>query len=145
MKRLRTDGIVIHRAEVFVENDYHIAIDISGNVRELMPIADKAQHAIAFNGNTIAIAVVGCFAAAEKAKYAVPTDAQLSACVALLQRLNAQYGGKLWVAGHSQLGKLATNIPEKLVYGHTCPGERFPLAGVIQKSGLRAWTPPAVA
>ena len=144
MKRLRTDGIVLHRAEIFTPFDYHLLILTDGTVRENVAIDQKGQHAIVFNANTIGVAIIGCFAALEQAKLASPTQAQLNACVELLKKLNAQYGGRLWVAGHSQLGAKGTSVPLKLTYGHTCPGERFPLAGVIAASGLMPWLPAPV-
>lgn len=142
MKRLKTEGIVLHRAEVTTAFDYHYLVQVDGSVKENVPVDDKGEHAIMYNGTTIAVAIIGCFAALEPAKLAVPTPMQLSATVSLLRLLNRAYGGKLWVCGHSQLGTKGTSVPEKLVWGHTCPGERFPLADVIAKSGLVPWMPP---
>lgn len=139
MKRLRTEGIVIHRAEVFSTTEYHFVVDKAGTVKELTPVADKAEHAVYFNSNSIAIAVYGCFASLEPGLNLYPTYQQVVAVVELCKKLNAQFGGQLWVAGHSQLGTKGTTVPVKLTPGHTCPGEFFPLAEVILRSGLRPY------
>lgn len=141
MKRLRTEGLVLHRAEVFTTTDYHFIIMRDGTVKDNLPVDQKGEHAIFFNGFTIAIAIFGDFASAEPGKNSKPTDAQLSACVTLMQKLNKMYGGNLWASGHSQLGAKATNVPSKLLLGHTCPGENFPLAAVILKSGCKIYVP----
>lgn len=139
IKRLRTEGIVIHRAEVFNTTEYHFIVDRAGTVKELTPVADKAAHAVFFNGNSIGLAVFGCFASLEPGVNQYPTYQQVAAVVDLCKRLNTQFGGNLWVTGHSQLGARGTTVPLKLTSGHTCPGEFFPLAKVILWSGLRPY------
>lgn len=139
VKRLRTLGVVIHRAEVFTTTDYHFLIARNGTVQDLVPVSDKADHAIAFNNSTIGVAVFGDFACGEPGINNHPTYQQIVAVVALLKKLNAMYGGSLWCAGHSQLGPTATSFPEKLTFGHTCPGENFPLTDVILRSGLLSY------
>ncbi len=140
IKRLKTLGIVIHRAEVFTADDYHFEINRDGTIKQIVPLTEKGAHAIAFNGTTIAIAVFGDFAALEPGLHSHPTQAQLDTCIALMRSLNALYGNTLWAAGHSQLGPTATDVPSKLIAGHTCPGENFPLADVISKSGCKPYT-----
>jgi N-acetyl-anhydromuramyl-L-alanine amidase AmpD len=132
---------VIHRAEVFTSDDYHFVIFKDGTIKTIVPLAERGAHAIAFNGTTIAIAVFGDFAALEPGLNNHPTQQQLDTCIALMRSLNAMYGNALWAAGHSQLGPTATDVPSKLVYGHTCPGENFPLADVISKSGCKTYKP----
>lgn len=139
IKRLRTTGIVIHRAEVFSTDDYHFRIDRDGTIKQIVPLTDKGAHAIAFNGFTIAIAVFGDFASAEPGQNSSPTQAQLDTCIALMRSLNALYGNTLWAAGHTQLGPSATDVRLKLIKGHTCPGENFPLQDVIAKSGCKPY------
>jgi N-acetyl-anhydromuramyl-L-alanine amidase AmpD len=117
--------------------DYHFIIMRDGTVKDNVPVADKGEHAIFYNGSTIAIAVFGDFAALEPGRNNVPTPQQIAACISLMQKLNKMYGGKLWASGHSQLGPKGTAVPSKLLPGHTCPGENFPLASVILKSGCR--------
>jgi N-acetyl-anhydromuramyl-L-alanine amidase AmpD len=132
---------VIHRAEVFTSDDYHFVIFKDGTIKTIVPLTERGAHAIAFNGTTIAIAVFGDFAALEPGLNNHPTQQQLDTCIALMRSLNAMYGNALWAAGHSQLGPTATDVPSKLVYGYTCPGENFPLADVISKSGCKTYKP----
>lgn len=139
MKRLRTEGIVVHRAEVFTLDDYHFCINRDGTLKQIVPLTDKGAHAIAFNGNTIAIAVFGCFASKMPGRNSNPSQPQVDTCIALMRSLNALYGNTLWAAGHSQLGKAGTDVAQKLEVGFTCPGENFPLADVIAKSGLKPY------
>lgn len=128
---------MIHRAEVFDKGAYHFTIQTDGKVIENMPVDEKGAHALNYNGKTIGIAIYGDFAAFEPGRYHWPTPEQISACITLLQKLNKMYGGNLWVTGHSLLGTKGTSIAKKLIPGHTCPGENFPLASVILKSGCR--------
>ena len=144
MIRARTDGIILHRAEVYSLTDYHYVVMRDGSVKPLCPLSEKGEHAIAFNGSTIGVAVFGCFAALEPGRNAIPTAPQLGSTIVLLQHLNTMYGMNLWVAGHSELGRAGTSVASKLTYGHTCPGENFPLDDLVKKSGLRRWAPAIV-
>ena len=126
----------MHRAEVWDGKDYHFLVQKDGSILPLTPVDDRGEHAIEYNGSTVAIAVFGDFAALEPGQNNKPTAAQLTSCVLLMQLINSRYGGKLWACGHSQLGTKGTAVASKLIYGHTCPGENFPLADVIAKSGL---------
>jgi N-acetyl-anhydromuramyl-L-alanine amidase AmpD len=144
MLRARTEGIVVHRAEVYSNEDYHFIVMKDGSIKPLCPLSDKGAHAIAYNGSTVGVAVFGDFAALEPGLNKFATPAQLTSTVALLQYINALYGMKLWVAGHSELGVAGTSVPAKLTYGHTCPGENFPLNDLVQKSGLRRWAPAII-
>lgn len=128
---------MIHRAEVFDPGAYHFIIQRDGKVKDNLPVDEKGAHSLEYNGTTIGIAIFGDFAALEPGINHRPTDAQVSACITLMQKLNKMYGGKLWAAGHSQLGTKGTSVPTKLLLGHTCPGENFPLASVILKSGCK--------
>lgn len=139
MKRRRTDGIVIHRAETYSTDEYHFLIQKDGSVKTMVPVDDRGAHAVAYNGSTIAIAVFGDFASSEPGRNSLPTSAQIEACITLMRKLNFEYGGMLWASGHSQLGRPGTNVPMKLHKGHTCPGESFPLASVIHQSGCRTF------
>lgn len=132
---------MIHRAEVFTTSDYHYIVMRDGSIKEIVPLADKGAHAIAFNGSTVGVAVFGDFASLEPGKNNHPTPNQLASCVTLLRRINEQYGNALWCSGHSQLGPTATDVPLKLVTGHTCPGENFPLMQVILDAGLKPYKP----
>lgn len=145
MLRTRTDGIVVHRAEVYSLTDYHYIVMRDGSIKPLCPIAEKGEHAIAYNASTVGVAVFGCFAKLEPGRNSIPTDVQLASTISLLQYINALYGMKLWVAGHSELGPLGTSVPLKLTYGHTCPGENFNLNDLVKKSGLMRWTPSIVS
>lgn len=133
MKRTKTLGIVLHRAEVTSGRDYHFLILRSGNMRLLVPQDDVGEHALKYNRTTIGIAVFGDFAAAEKGRNFHPTAAQISACVLLIDRLQRDYG-PLWVTGHTNLGIQGTRYPQKLIAGHTCPGENFPLQYIIEQT-----------
>lgn len=134
MKRAKTLGLVVHRAEVVSGHDYHFLIDRLGQVQTLVPQEDVGEHAVAYNKTTIGIAIFGDFAAAEKGRNYHPTAEQIIACLNLICKLRMQYGA-LWVAGHSELGIQGTRYLTKLQPGHTCPGENFPLASIIAKSG----------
>lgn len=136
MNRSKTVGIVIHRAEVWSGKDYHFIIDTKGGILPLVPIDEKGEHAVQLNGTTVAIALFGDFASDEPGLNDKPTAPQISSCLLLMQLINTRYGGKLWACGHSQLGTKGTTVALKLMPGHTCPGENFPLADVIKKSGL---------
>jgi len=138
IERKVTNGIVLHRAEVWTGTDYHFLIMKNGAIVPLLPMEEKGAHAVEYNGTTVAIAVFGDFAALEPGQNNAPTTQQLASCVLLMQLINARYGGKLWACGHSQLGLKGTTVPLKLTYGHTCPGENFPLTDVIAESGLIA-------
>jgi hypothetical protein len=133
--RKRTDGIVIHRAEVWSGSDYNFLVQKDGSVAELVPFTDVGQHALFYNRTTVAIAVFGDFAGAEPGRNATPTEAQLDACDGLVRSLVWWYG-PLWLAGHSELGLAGTAFASKLLPGHTCPGERFPLARFKVLPGL---------
>jgi N-acetyl-anhydromuramyl-L-alanine amidase AmpD len=137
IKRLKTEGLVVHRAEVFDPGAYHFIVQRDGKVIDNLPVDEKGAHALEYNSKTIGIAIYGDFAALEPGKYHKPTPEQIAACITLMQKLNKMYGGKLWAAGHSQLGLKGTSVPLKLTPGHTCPGENFPLASVILKSGCK--------
>lgn len=139
MIRSSTKGIVLHRAEVWNGKDYHFIIQTNGSIFPLVPLTDKGEHAIAYNDETVAIATFGDFASLEPGKNNKPTEAQLSSCVLLMQLINSMYGGRLWACGHSQLGTRGTSVPLKLQLGHTCPGEYFPLADIIKRSGLTSF------
>lgn len=128
---------MIHRAEVFDTLDYHFIIQRDGSIKDNVPVDEKGAHSLNFNGCTVAIALFGDFASLEPGRNNKPTDQQVSTCITLMQKLNKMYGGKLWASGHSQLGPKGTSVPSKLLPGHTCPGENFPLASVILKSGCR--------
>lgn len=136
MKRLKTEGIVLHRAEVWDGTDYHFIVKQDGSLCPLVPINERGEHAIQYNGNSVGIAIYGDFACLEKGVNDKPTPAQITSTVQLMQMINAMYGGKLWACGHSQLGLKGTNVPIKLTYGHTCPGENFPLKDVILKAAM---------
>lgn len=144
MIRPRTEGIVVHRAEVYSGTDYHFIIMKDGKIVPLCPLAEKGAHALNYNGSTIGVAIFGCFAALEPGLNNKATPGQISSATALLQTLNYIYGQKLWVAGHSELGTKGTEVPLKLTYGHTCPGENFPLDDLIKKSGLTRFVPAIV-
>lgn len=128
---------MVHRAEVFTTSDYHFIIQRDGSIKENVPVDDRGEHSIYYNGCTVAIAVFGDFASLEPGRNNKPTKQQIDACITLMQKINKMYGGKLWASGHSQLGPKATSNPTKLLPGHTCPGENFPLASVILKSGCK--------
>lgn len=145
MLRKTTEGIVVHRAEVIEPGSYHFLVERFGTIVRLMGQDEKGEHAIAFNGKTIGVAVFGCFASQEAGKNAFPTKEQIENVIALLRVLNAQYNKVLWVAGHSQLGPSGTSVPLKLQPGHTCPGENFPLSDVIVASGCKPFIPPVFA
>lgn len=133
MKRTRTLGIVLHRSEVQTGRDYHFLVGLSGDIRQLVPQDDVGEHALSFNKTTIGVAIFGDFASKEKGRNHHPTTTQISATIALVQRLQAEYG-PLWVTGHTNLGIRGTRYPQKLLVGHTCPGENFPLAYIIEKT-----------
>lgn len=126
---------MLHRAEVTQPGDYHFLINKDGTITPITPVTDKGVHACYYNGETIAIAVFGDFATLEPGLNNKPTQAQLDTCAALMRVLNASYGNTLWAAGHSALGVKGTLVPSKLLPGHTCPGDNFPLADIISKSG----------
>lgn len=128
---------MIHRAEVFTPGDYHYLINKDGTITPITDVAEKCEHACFYNGNTIAIAVFGCFASSLPGQNYRPSTAQLETCVALMRTLNAHFGNKLWAAGHSQLGAKGTLIAAKLLPGYTCPGENFPIDNIIAKSGCK--------
>ncbi|MGI4812696.1 MAG: N-acetylmuramoyl-L-alanine amidase [Janthinobacterium lividum] len=133
MRRTKTLGIVIHRAEVTSNTDYHFLIGHAGDIRQLVPQDDVGEHALKYNKTTIGIAVFGDFASKEKGRNYHPTTTQIVATIALIKRLQAEYG-PLWVTGHTNLGIQGTRYPAKLVEGHTCPGENFPLQYVIEQT-----------
>lgn len=133
MRRTKTVGIVIHRSEVQTGRDYHFLIGLSGNISSLVPQDEIGEHALQYNKTTIGIAVFGDFAAQERGRHYHPTTTQIQSCVQLIGRLQAEYG-PLWVTGHSNLGIRGTRYPRKLLAGHTCPGENFPLQYVIDQT-----------
>lgn len=136
-KRSRTEGIVVHRAEVFGSVEYHYVVNRDGTIRRLVPLDEKGEHAKDYNANTVGIAVYGDFAALEPGQNSHATAAQIASTVALMRVLNGMYANTLWAAGHSQLGVKGTNVPVKLIAGHTCPGENLPLADIIAASGCK--------
>lgn len=140
MKRIKTDGIVFHRAEVFTGDDYHFLIMRDGTIKPLVPHADVGWHSCAYNQTTIAIAVFGDFASSEPGLNWYPTKAQIQATIDLVEQMRAIYPTAVWGAGHSELGHKGTQVLNKLVTGHTCPGEHFPLADVILRTQLQPFT-----
>lgn len=136
MKRPTTEGIVIHRTEKWTGDDYHIIVQKDGTWDFLVPIHDVAFHACRYNQTTIAIAIFGDFASMEPGLNWYPTKAQTEEALHLVQYLPRHFPSIKWIAGHSQLGVKGTAIPNKLVTGHTCPGEHFPLDNIIRGSGL---------
>lgn len=120
-------GIVIHRGEIADSNsEYHYLVHKDSSVVQLNPDYKVAPHAKDWNGVTLGICVFGDFASSEPGRNWTPGPAQVAAVVKLCKDLRSKYGD-LWIKGHSELGPSGTAIPEKLVAGHTCPGERFPL------------------
>lgn len=142
MRRLKTEGIIVHRAEVFGAgaDDYHFCINKDGTLKQIVPLTDKGAHAKAFNATTIGIAIFGCFARRMPGANYHATQPQIDTCIALMRSLNALYGNTLWAAGHSQLGTAGTDVAQKLVTGYTCPGENLPLLDIILKSGLKSFS-----
>lgn len=136
MKRPKTTGIVIHRAEVFRGNDYHYVVMRDGDYKLLVQPADVAFHALSYNKETVAIAVYGDFASKEPGLNWHPTPAQLQTVKFLVNQFRRWFPSITWISGHSELGHKGTAYPTKLVPGHTCPGENFPLDEIITSSGL---------
>lgn len=137
MKRPVTEGIVLHRTEVYVGNDYHLVILRNGTIRKLVDLEDVALHACRYNRSTIAVAIFGDFASKEPGLNWYPTTEQLDALRKIMKIIIVSYPTIRFIAGHSELGVAGTAIPTKLVSGHTCPGEHFPLADIIAQSGLK--------
>lgn len=131
MKRLTTTMLVLHREETDeAAHEYNFIIDFDGRVDSGVPEADKAAHAVAFNGVSIGIAFHGDFARGDKAVHAAPTAAQWGAGLQLCVRLCREYGlTAASVHGHSELGPSATRVPAKLIYDPdgSCPGLNFDL------------------
>lgn len=142
MKRPTTEGIVIHRCEVWSGDDYHVMIDRNGFWKFLVDVDEVAFHACSYNHSTIAIAIFGDFASMEPGLNWHPTSQQIEECVHLISVCRNQFPSLKWIAGHSQLGVKGTVIPNKLVPGHTCPGENFPLDTIIKRSGLKPLCDP---
>lgn len=142
MKRLTTEGIVLHRAEVYTGDDYHFLVMRDGTVKALVPPDCVAFHACRFNQTTIAIATYGDFASKEPGLNWHPTKVQIARVKGLIESLCTQYPSIKWISGHSNLGPSGTAIPKKLIPGHTCPGENFPLDEMIVASGLAPLPPP---
>lgn len=131
VRRKKTVGIVIHRAEVWTPTDYHGVIMRSGTFETLVQIDQVAYHAKKFNSSTIGIAVFGDFAPAERSKYAHPTREQLLTLVDLCLKYRSKYGN-LWIKGHTELGPDGTAYPEKLTPEHACPGSNLDLDALRQ-------------
>ena len=123
--RKLTDLIVLHRAEVGFEV-YNFQVSFDGTVLQHVPFQEKAAHARKFNGRSVGIAVQGDFASLEPAIHGVPTQAQLASVEQLIRDL-VWWFGPCYFHGHSELGPDGTTFAGKLVAGHTCPGERYPL------------------
>jgi N-acetyl-anhydromuramyl-L-alanine amidase AmpD len=142
MRRSRTEGIVVHRAEVFTTTDYHYVVGRDGAIRRVVALEEKGAHAKDYNATTVGIALFGDFAALEPGANHHATDVQIDATVALMRTVNAFYSNTLWATGHSRLGSKGTDVPLKLVAGHTCPGENLPLDDIIRRSGCKPFAPP---
>ena len=141
MRRLKTEGIILHRAEVYTGDDYHFLIMRDGTVKELLDHDLVAFHACRYNQNTVAIAIFGDFASKEPGLHWHPTDIQLARTQQYITYACTLYPSIKWISGHSALGPSGTAIPKKLVVGHTCPGENFPLDEMIRNSGLAPLPP----
>ncbi len=123
-------GIVIHRAEVDLTNrEYHVLVQKDGTLVRLIEDALPAPHALNWNSTTLGLAVFGDFASAEPGANWTPTEAQYATVVHQIKVWQALYG-KLWIKGHSELGKNGTAFASKLEVGHTCPGERFDMSRI---------------
>lgn len=136
MIRQKTEGVVLHRTERWTGDDYHIIVQKDGMWDFHVPLHDVAFHACRYNHNTIAVAIFGDFASMEPGLNWHPTPEQIEETIHLVQYLPKEFPSLKWIAGHSQLGVQGTAIPNKLVPGHTCPGENFPLNSIMSKSGL---------
>lgn len=145
MKRLRTTGIVLHRSEVTRGNDYHYLVLRDGDYKLLVQPADVAFHALSYNKETVAIAIFGDFASKEPGLNWHPTPAQLQTTKFLINQFRRWYPTISWIAGHSELGRKGTAFPTKLVEGHTCPGEHFPMQEIVVSSGLQHLPPGPVS
>jgi len=145
-RRAATRGIVIHRAEVWGPTEYHFVVRRDGSVDSVVPLQDRAEHALVWNATTVAVAFEGCFAAGIKALHATPTREQLDSGEALIRGLLWWYGPRwLFVRGHTELGPTATRFLEKLVTSppeadQSCPGTRFPL-DTFRSACLTPWWP----
>lgn len=137
MKRTSTQGIVIHRTEKWTGHDYHYIVKRDGDFKLIVAPADVAFHALSYNKSTVAIAVYGDFASKEPGLNWHPTIAQIATVKYLITQFKRWYPSIEWIAGHSELGHKGTAFPTKLVDGHTCPGENFPLSEIIKFSGLK--------
>lgn len=136
MKRPKTEGIVLHRTEKWTGDDYHIIVQRDGTWDFHVPLEDVGFHACRYNQSSIAVAIFGDFAALEPGLNWHPTKEQIDETIHLVQYIPKHYPDIKWIAGHTQLGAKGTAIPNKLVPGHTCPGENFPLKRIIAASGL---------
>lgn len=125
--------------------DYHYLVLRDGEYKRLVPPQDVAFHALSFNKETMAIAIFGCFAAAEPGLNWHPTLSQIGTVKLLINQIKSWYPSVTWIAGHSELGRKGTAFPTKLVPGHTCPGENFPLLEIITSSGLNHLPPGPVS
>lgn len=123
LPRNKTTLIVIHRAEI-ITDEYHFIVDTDGHIHQRLDFNCVASHAVAFNSASIAIAFFGNFAALEHSLHPEPTGAQIEAGIELINNLRWWYGSRVPIKGHSELGPAGTRFPEKLILGHTCPGER---------------------
>ena len=137
MKRKSTQGIVIHRSEIWKPTDYHYIVMRDGDYRLLVAPADVAFHALSYNKSTVSIAVFGDFASKEPGLNWHPTLAQLQTVKFLIAQFIRWFPSIEWISGHSELGYKGTAFPTKLVEGHTCPGEHFPMEEIIASSGLK--------
>lgn len=124
IKRNATSHIIIHRAEVWTDKEYHFVIKRDGSVEYCVPVENKGAHALNANAYSVGIAFQGCFASALGGRYRVPTDAQYKAGKELIDWLQGLYG-PLQVKRHSDLGTAGTRIKEKLIWEYSCPGDLF--------------------
>jgi hypothetical protein len=110
--RTRTLFLVVHRAEVGFDS-YHAVVMQDGTVAQQHPWDAHGDAVRNFNSVAVSVAFQGDFAAGDRAKYGVPTPEQLAAGETLFVMLRKRY-------------------PEAKISGHSCPGERFPLASFRQ-------------
>lgn len=133
MRRKNTRRLVIHRSERPDEarTAYHFYIKRNGGMLDCLPLEDKGSHAKNFNGDSVAIAVEGCFCSGIRAKNNQVTAEQLITLHDLLLDLCGCYNLRASdIFGHSELGPGGTSDATKLVPATSCPGDLFPLDAV---------------
>jgi len=112
---------------------YHILVRPDGATEQALPLTVQGAHARAYNGRSIAVALVG------DCDKAPPCEAQYLACVELAARILPINGG-LRSVGHTDLPGASWDATKRCPGSHLDPAQIASDAARLLPSDWRYWT-----